>query len=175
MNNRAPEPTEVEIERASKATAKEVFDGSDGKLTVAYYRRLCALGIDGVIAMNLFRASKTSARAKQYRGRYRGASYDVKNYSLSNLCESLSKSSLSWGWKRDPNTPGYEWVLYIDLPNGQVSYHSSTRGSGPDYKFDWDGVRESTARVLAYCDHLLAGSPLAITKTDVNTSPWGIA
>jgi len=171
MKNRAPEPTEVEIERAAKATAKEVFDGSDGRLTVAYYRRLSTLGINGVIAMNLFRASKTSARAKQYRGRrFRGASYEVKNYSLFNLCESLKNSSLTWGWKRDPNTPGYEWVLYVELPNGQVSYHSSIRGSGPEYQFDWDGQRETTSRVLAYCDHLLSGSPLEVPSVDVDTA-----
>lgn len=156
MKSKAPEPDAQDIMRAAEATAKEVFDGSDGRLTVAYYRRLTALGKTGIIAMNLFRASKTSARAKVYRGgRFRGASYDVKNYSIDQLCDALEGSGFRWGWKRDENTPGYEWVLYVDIPSGQVSYHSRSRGKGPDYPSDWDKTHESTDRVLTFCDSIL--------------------
>lgn len=153
--NRAPEPSETDIARARLANAALVFTESDGRLTVAYYRRLQEKGAMGIIAMNLFRAQKTSERAKQYRGRgYKQASYDVKNYSLSQLCASLG-NHLPWGWKRDPNTTAYEWVLYVDLPTGQVSFHSATRGDGPDYPGEWSGEHTSRENVLAFCDSIL--------------------
>ena len=167
MKSRAPEPTQDDINRASRATALEVFEGSDGALTVAYYRRLQGLGPAGKVAMNLFRAQKTSSRAKHYRGRqYRHASYDVKNYSLQQLCAELvnyngtaiflaEPSPLAWGWKRDPHTPGFEWVLYVVLPTGQVSFHSAVRGTGPEFSGDWDQSGASRDRILAWCDQLL--------------------
>ena len=155
--NRAPEPTEADIARAAVATAQEVFDGSDGHLTVAYYRRLCAKGPLGVVAMNLFRAQKTSNRAKKYHGRqYRSASYDVKNYSLGELCGAIATlTEFKWGWKKDPDTPGFEWVLYVELPTGQISFHSGVRGSGQEYAGQWDGQHESQNRILQWCDQLL--------------------
>lgn len=158
--NRAPEPTEQDVARAAAATAMEVFNGSDGKLTVAYYRRLCSVGAVGVVAMNLFRAQKTSSRAKQYRGRqYKSASYETKNYSLECLCAALEKTpEIVWGWKHDPKTPGYEWVLYCELPTGQCSFHSASRLKGPDFPLEWDGDRLSTQRILDFCDKFLSGA-----------------
>ncbi len=160
--SKAPEPTEYDIARAASATAREVFDGSDGRLTVAYYRRLCALGPIGVVAMNLFRAQKTSSRAKQYKGKqYRNASYDTKNYSLECLCAALLNiPDAIWGWKMDANTPGYPWVLYVETDCGQVSFHSASRLKGPDYPLDWDGERLSTQRVLSYCDRVASGATM---------------
>jgi hypothetical protein len=160
-DGKAPEPTEADIQRAAIATAREVYSASDGRLTVAFYRRLCARGTIGAIAMNLMRAQKTSSRAKAYRGRqYRNASYDTKNYSLVQLCSALSADpcGLVWGWENDDATPGFPWVLYVDLPTGQVSFHSSDRGMGPIYLRPWDGVRgASEDRILAFCDSILKG------------------
>ena len=155
--NRAPEPTEYDVARASGAAAQEVFDGSDGRLTVAYYRRLQELGTVGIVAMNLFRAAKTSSRAKVYRGRqYRGASYDVKNYSLQCLTTALKDCpEIQWGWKEDPKSVNFEWVLYVALPQGQASFHASSRGSGPDFPGEWDGEHKSQERILQFCDELL--------------------
>lgn len=51
---------------------------------------------------------------------------------------------------------GYENVLYVDVPEfGQVSFHSPTRGDGPEYDGVWDGARKSQERVFAYCDAVL--------------------
>jgi hypothetical protein len=166
--NKAPEPTEQDIARAASATAREVYDGSDGRLTVAYYRRLCAIGSIGVVAMNLFRAQKTSSRAKQYRGhQYRAASYDTKNYSLECLSKALlAMPDMMWGWKMDPNTPGYPWVLYVELPTGQCSFHSADRLKGPDFPLDWDGDKLSAQRILAFCDRVASGNiTLAAERT----------
>ena len=160
--NKAPEPTEQDIARANAASAREVFDGSDGRLTVAYYRRLQTAGAIGVVAMNLFRAQKTSTRAKVYRAkRFRHASYDVKNYSLDQLVKALQNlPTVTWGWGRDASTPGFEWVLYVELPQidretKQVSFHSAQRLSGPNYDGAWDGERLSRERILAFCDDVL--------------------
>lgn len=151
---KAPEPTESDIATANSATARQIFDGSNGAVTVAYYRRLQSLGPIGIVAMNLFRAQKTSSRAKHYRGRFRRASYDVKNYSLTQLCEALKTSQLEWGWQHDPGTPGYEWVLYVDLPQGQCSFHSPMRLCSRDYPGKWDSTRASEQRILEFCDSL---------------------
>ena len=173
QGSRAPEPTAADVARAALCSARDVYELSDGALTVAYYRRLCALGLIGVIAMNLFRAQKTSSRAKAYRGRqFKQASYGTKNFSLDQLCAALEKAPGwgVWGWARDPNTPGFEWVLYVDLPTGQVSFHSAVRGRGQDYSLPWDGIRDgSERRILEWCDSLLLAvaqdsSPLAFSE-----------
>ena len=200
--NHAPEPDHIDIERAAVVTAERVFKESDAGLTVAYYRRLCAIGPVGVIAMNLFRASKTSSRAKVYRGRhYREASYGIKNYSLSELYKALAaigelcwncgrraadhnehllcpsqkslfNNSRSWGWKRDPKTRDYEWVLYVDIPTGQASFHSPTRGDGPDYAGAWNPGEGSTAAVLAFCEQLSAAARLQELRVRKALGAW---
>lgn len=147
-------------------TATEVFAGSDGEVTRAYYKQLEERGAIGLIAINLFRAQKCSTRAKVYRGGLRGKgsfrsmAYDRKNYSISELCRILTEHGaardIRWGWKEDVWTPGFEWVLYIDLPQGQVSFHSSTRGQGPIYPGDWDKQHLSRERIIAFCDNVMA-------------------
>lgn len=145
-------------------TALEVYNGSDGKVTIAYYQQLQERGPLGVIAMNLFRAQKCSSRAKKYRRRvYKGEAYDRKNWSMQELCKALDlygskrcgDPMIAYGWKQDPNCQGFEWVLYVDLPQGQVSFHSPTRGAGPDYAGEWDGARKSAERILAFCDNVM--------------------
>lgn len=123
----------------------DIYGGSDGKATQALYDRLETMGPSGQIALNAFRAQKTSLRAKSYRRRFKGASYDRKQWSMSNLAQLLSEHGESlgirWGWAEDPETPVYSWILYIDLPTGQISFHTAERGRGPDYPGPWDGVK----------------------------------
>lgn len=157
---------------------RAVYDGSDGEATKALYARLEACGPLGVVATNLFRAMKTSARAKRYRGgngkgRYRDQAYETKQWSIDNLCRELVANdglALSWGWGRDERAIGFEDVLYVDLPTGQVSFHSERRRDGPDYPGDWDGAREiGGARVCAFCADVLAGAasrPVASERQD---------
>jgi hypothetical protein len=40
-----------------------IYEGSDGKATIALYQQLSVLGPAGIVAVNLFRAQKCSARA----------------------------------------------------------------------------------------------------------------
>jgi hypothetical protein len=155
--------------------AIDVYSGSDGELTRRYYAELQTRGRIGTIAMNLFRAQKCSERAKVYRGGLRGQgsfrnmAYERKGYSLQMLSMNLQelrgddKIRIPFGWKRDLNVilgGDDSWVLYIDLPIGQVSFHSPIRYVGSDYDGDWDRQRASAERILAFCDAVMAGTPV---------------
>jgi len=135
-----------------------VFEQNNGDVTKEYYAEMNAKGLPGQLAVALFRAQKRSTAAKKYRGRkYKGAAYDVKNWSMSEVCRILDTMSAfemapKRGWKQDPKTVGYEWVLYVELPTGQCSFHSAQRLNGPDYTGDWDGLALSIERICRYCD-----------------------
>jgi hypothetical protein len=136
--------------------AAEVFAQQNGEVTKTYYAEMNAKGSLGELGVALFRAQKRSTAAKRYRGgRFTRAAYDVKNWSLSEITSILLAHpgmGLTWGWKEDPNTPGFEWVLYVDLPQGQCSFHSAGRGQGPDYPKDWDKSNQGRERIIAFCD-----------------------
>ncbi len=126
-----------------------IYEGSNGDATKALYAELEAMGPAGVVAVNVFRASKTSGRAKVYRGsRYKGAAYDTKQWSIDNLVKMLNEHGdllhIRWGWKEDPLQEFHKWVFYVDLPQmrGQVSFHTAARGDGPTYPGDWDGIKQ---------------------------------
>jgi hypothetical protein len=147
--------------------ALEVYAGSDGEVTKRYYSLLALSGTIGSIGMNLFRAQKASARAKVYRGgirgkgSYRQMAYDRKGWSMEQLCKVLvlhaEEFGIRFGWKRDPKIQfGPNWVLYVDLPEGQVSFHSPARYDGPDYPAEWDGIKDaSVTRILAFCNRIV--------------------
>jgi hypothetical protein len=138
-----------------------VYEGSSGDATKALYERLGGLGPAGTIALNLFRAQKNSARAKVYRRRYKHAAYDRKQWAMGNLaqalCDHADALNIRWGWGEDPAQEYHRVVLYLDLPTGQVSFHTDVRGDGPDYPGEWDGVRgQSAARICAWTARVLA-------------------
>jgi hypothetical protein len=140
----------------------EVFEGSDAAQTKALYAKLESLGPLGLVALNLFRAQKCSARAELYRGgSLKDLANDRKVWALRNLNSSLLKYSkelrIPWGWRRDFNKKSLPWMLYVDLPQGQVSFHSTERYSGPDYFKGWDGLHKSPERIIAFCSEVLAG------------------
>lgn len=128
-----------------------VYRGSNGDLTRELYERLNKLGPIGEMAVNLFRACKTSERAKLYRRGpgHKTASYDRKDWSIENLCRILAEHGAalgiaSWGWQIDAAMAAagdpHHHVVYVDLPQGQVSFHTATRHAGPDYFQPWDGA-----------------------------------
>lgn len=163
--------------------ALDIYKGSNGELTRSYYAELLNRGHLGMIAMNLFRAQKSSERAKVYRGgirgqgSFRGMAYERKGYAMEMLCAKLASDDagfdINFGWKKDPKTMlhGDEaWVLYVDLPTGQVSFHSTVRYAGPDYQGEWDGQRASVERVLAFCDAVMEAQPIEAINL-VQTEP----
>ena len=49
-------------------------------------------------------------------------------------------------------------MLYVDLPTGQVSFHTPARGAGLDYGGEWDGaVDVSRERIMSAIDQLCGG------------------
>lgn len=141
--------------------AAEVMNQNDGEVTKKYYAKLSDFGPFGLVAVALFRASKRSARAKDYRrGKFRRAAYDVKTWSMGELCRLLEVHDralgIEWGWKQDHKTVlsgDSSWVLYVVLPDiGQASFHSPTRMEGPDFAGEWDGQRRSSERIMYFCD-----------------------
>ena len=143
-----------------------VYNGSNGDLTLDLYRRLNALGPIGNIAVNVFRAQKASERAKVYRGgtggqSYRSMAYEKKRWSMTTLCEALTKHSalgIRWGWAVDPNQEVHRHILYVDLPTGQVSWHTDQRAAGPDYPGEWDrAVGSAPNRICAWVAQFLEG------------------
>lgn len=141
-----------------------VYNGSNGDATKALYARLEALGVAGVVAVNVFRAHKTSNRAKDYRrSAHRRESYGRKGWSIENLAKILSEHAdalgIRWGWGYDAKAKNFEHVLYLDLPTGQVSYHTDARLEGPDYPGKWDGVKKvGDQRIARWCAALLDGA-----------------
>lgn len=144
------------------ANILSIFQGSDARATIALYDELMTLGPAGHVAIELFRAQKASSRAKVYRGGgFKGKAYDKKEWAMNNLAHALAEyGELRWGWKQDPAQQFHNWVLYVDLPNGQVSFHAADRGTGPDYPGEWDGIKNmSPTRVCRFVADLFAKVP----------------
>ncbi len=149
---------------ANLAYVMGVYNGSDGDATMAMYRRLECMGPTGRLAVDVFRAQKASERAKAYRGgngggSYRAQAYEKKQWSMNNLATSLNVNAdfgLRWGWAIDPGQTVHAAILYVDLPTGQVSWHTETRGVGPDYPGVWDQVQGAAAsRICRWVADLL--------------------
>jgi len=143
-----------------------VYEGSNGDATKALYERLEKLGPMGVVAANLLRAQKNSARAKAYRRKFKGMAYDRKQWAMGNLATALAQHAdaldLRWGWGDDPAQEFHRTVLYVDLPTGQVSFHTDMRGDGPDYPAAWDGIPgKSPERICRWAARVLAAEAVA--------------
>ena len=142
-----------------------IYTGSDGEATKALYDTLNAVGPAGEVATNVFRTCKNSERAKKYRGGgYRGMAYERKDWAIGNLCTILNKHGaalgITWGWGRDPRSVGFEDVLYIDLPTGQISFHNGRRFPNcPDYTKEWDrAIGTAPTRICTWIHQILASN-----------------
>jgi hypothetical protein len=88
-------------------------------------------------------ASYRASRAKV------AADYAEKERALRAICALAPAAGVVFGWGGDPESHAARWVLYVDLPAGQVSWHTRSRGTGPTYKGRWDGVRDAAAGRIA--------------------------
>lgn len=162
-------------------TIREIYEGSDGDATKALYAKLEALGPIGIVAMNIFRAQKASERAKVYRRRYKCQAYEKKVWSLNLLCDALTRRAVGhgirFGWKRDAEKPGdfpWPWVLYVDLPTGQASFHTATRGDGPDYVGEWDQKSHSVESIIKWVSFIVGEAALSeASDPDFEDRPVG--
>jgi hypothetical protein len=138
----------------------EVYKQQNGDITKAYYAEMNAKGYAGMLAVALFRAQKRSDAAKRYRNHFSGDAYDVKNWSLEQVVAILTRHDFGfeWGWKEDPHTPGFTWVLYVDLPTGQCSFHTrhpicaARKCEIKRYTGRWNPGEGSLTAILLYCD-----------------------
>ena len=152
------------------AEVMTVYRGSRSDATKRLYDQLAAVGVPGALAVDLLRAQKNSERAKLYRGggaegRYKMLGYRRKDWALKNLCETLEADAhtfrppIRWGWGRDLAQPFAKDVLYIELPTGQVSFHTEHRGPGPAYSGRWDGAPgTSPSRICRFAANVLAAN-----------------
>lgn len=142
-----------------------VYLDSCAASTRSLYEDLQRCGPAGALAVNLLRACKKSERAKDYRGRgarsFKIASYEGKEWAVANVCVLLTANHdlvKSWGWGTDDKQPVHKHVLYVDLPTGQVSFHTGARWIGPDYQGQWNcrGYKASAQAACSYAASLLA-------------------
>ena len=157
---------DLEKDRRQTKARKEVtavYEGSDRVATTKLYRELQKNGQTGWVAAQLLRCQKSSSKAKVYRRgpkpglSYRDLAYRNKAKSMKKLCELFWQDSCGfrWGWGTDKMEPSIPHVLYIDLPNGQVSFHSQERYEGPDYPGNWDGAKASEERIILFAGDVL--------------------
>jgi hypothetical protein len=143
-----------------------IYTGSDGVATKGLYDLLDQRGPKGELAHHLMRAMKTSERAKQYRGRdgqgrkYSQLSYGRKQDAIEKVAALLGQHAqrfgILWGWAEDTDQPYHRWILYVDLPTGQVSFHAAERGDGPTYTKPWDQKkRQGSIRICKFAAAVL--------------------
>jgi hypothetical protein len=152
--------------------ALRIFEQNDGDTTKAYYREMDGRGPAGMVATALFRAQKRSRAAKRYRRRvFTRKAYDVKNWSIAEVCRLLAayaeRLGISWGWAKDEKAIGFENVIYVDLPEGQCSFHAPVRGAGPEYAGKWSGKKNSAEVIFAYCDRIALESNLSTENAEI--------
>ncbi|MBX9579161.1 MAG: hypothetical protein K2X87_02545, partial [Gemmataceae bacterium] len=105
----------VRRERAKQRAANGVHfdDHDDSGYAAANYRR------------------SRRARANDYYAKWRR---------LGEACRLAPAAGIAWGWREDP-ADDIPYVVYFELPTGQVSFHSTHRGEGPDFPGEWDAQR----------------------------------
>ena len=104
--------------------------------------------------------------------------HDTKQWSLDNLVRVLVAQDLGirFGWGRDEKAVGFENVLYVDTPMGQMSFHTERRGDGPDYPGVWDGAAKSGPdRICRWCELLLITADAPTTEEERDDGDRGRA
>jgi hypothetical protein len=88
--------------------------------------------------------SSRYAQANYRRSRdARWSDYRQKSLALDAACSEAQRTTIRWGWAQDKLVEDAPFVIYFDLPSGQVSFHAEFRGDGLDYGGEWDGVEDA--------------------------------
>ena len=104
---------------------------------------------------------------------YRSLAYERKGQCLSVLCDLLQANACGLpglGIRRQKQFSA-KCVLYLDLPIGQVSFHSTERFAGPNYPGEWDGENKSEQRILSFCDQLMRSAQTETSEIDWTSFP----
>src|SRR5262245_29901403 len=97
--------------------------------------RLGSHGPIGLIALAAFRAQRAKwisdlPHARSAAAKRRRNAIDRLSVVLSEYAES---AEIAWGWKLCEHAHKSPHVICIDLPTGQISFRTYSRGAGPDY------------------------------------------
>ena len=161
-NVRAKQEAEEWMRKHEKSDVWKTYCASDRGATRRLLASLRGAGPKGRIAAGLLKAMKASSRAKKYRGGYRHDNGDVTEFSkysyrrkqagLKEVCLQLELDpcGMTWGWGTDSKNAEAPHVLYIDLPQGQVAFHSTKRYAGPNYSGK-KSAKHSERRVISFC------------------------
>jgi len=83
--------------------------------------------------------------------------YEEKANSLEAAAEAALQCGIAAGWhENDDRESPIPYILYFDLPVGQVSFHSKAKCGLPEYSGEWDRVRDvSGQRIERAIDEFL--------------------
>jgi hypothetical protein len=82
--------------------------------------------------------------------------YEKKEWSMEQLCAALNESDIDHGWAVDETQEVHRHVLYVELPTGQVSFHTEKRLLGPEFSGRWDGIRDvASERIVSFANSIL--------------------
>jgi hypothetical protein len=127
------------VDRNTYLNAKEEFLPIQKKMADKWknYPKIFKL-ID--ILNKLFNANKGAKNV--YNKGLQNRCYDRKDDFLNkaiSLAKHINLEFFSWGCKLDEDCPHYEVVVYFQIGEEQVSFHTKTIQSAPEFPFDWNG------------------------------------
>jgi len=173
-----PRVTRADLQRATAMLGSEgsaywvdeicqTIKAAKAARTAKLYKRIGQCGTVGPIAEILLRVQISSEKGKKYRGDSSGFSYAKKSECMAGLCAVLKdQQQIDYGWGIDRKCDA-EHVLYVDLPNGQVSFHCFDRIGGPDYPKQWDGAHASGKRIREFAASVLAAGTACLYRPRV--------
>lgn len=123
----------------------------------------------GMIGAALLNCQKESSNAKKHLKGHAGAiqsrrlsreRYQQKHQAMAALQVHLKEyQTFNWGWAPDPNPSKSSavHVLYVDLPTGQVGFHSTQMlgRNAKVYTGQWDGQNKNMERIFKFCEDIL--------------------
>lgn len=101
------------------------------------------------------RDNSTYARANYRRSREaRARDYEDKESAIQNAVALAPLCGIIFGWGVSEEEM---YVVYFDLPPGQVSFHCTQRFEGPEYAGTWDGIRGVSGERIEAAIRLVLG------------------
>ena len=145
----------------------KAFYGYDAMAIQDVKARLKAGGLKGELADLLFEAERTDLNAGVCRttpacswtSRHR-RKWDRWIRALKALVSFLDRSAsqlgIHWGWQEHENQTGPFWVVFIDLPTGQVFYSAPERLTDHQYEGSMEWSESNEIPIFEFCEEILA-------------------
>lgn len=149
-----------------RGSAQEIFRQNDSEVTKGWYDEMNKRGVEGQLAVALFRAQKSWDNVEKWPvSRFSEQKNNHRRWSLSEVCRILSEHPdlCPWGWGKEDHlaTPAWPHVLHLELPRcGSLTFFCEVRLQGPDhqrfYPYTTAELERSFTRdrILDYCDRI---------------------